>query len=1298
MIILRAAVPLVLLLATGACRGAEPGSAPAGRAAAVPAQELAVKAGAAELLCRPLEAAGLYMSGAVAAARAAASAQGAASADAWAECEYLAEKACALGEATASRRLLVRQLEELARLTRPKPALSGRVTWRLGEALRAAGNEKAAAREFARLGFVTDWMVIGPFGNERGQGFASALPPESELVPDRDYPGRKRPVRWRSCPAPAADGLIDLAGMLRPDREAVAYLVTFFEVPGRGELPVAVRLGSADGVRVWVNGRELWRHDADREAGFDQDVFGAVLRPGWNSLLVKVGQADGSWGLRLRLTAPAGEPLEGLRCSPAMPRAPAAPFEGAPPPPDAGAADRFAERLRESPEDAAAMLRLGFLTARRGAFDRERGERPDRGLLARAAELRGNDARLWYELSFVSGYSGRQVAETDENPRRAALEKSLAAAPSAAAELELAAYQLRRYGNFDKTARHLARAAAAAPDALEIQLLETELADRRGDRAEAFAAAARLARLNPEDARAQRLLARQQEAAGNPAGAAEAWAAALKLDADDQALREAARLHAASGQAYRALEALAELAARRPHDPWPAAERSRLLTGSGDHAAAAAECRRALEAAPEDHRLLAELADCLDALGRRSEARQARLRALELAPGDAGLELYVEHLEGRPTYDRRHREDVVALLARAGELNVPPGEPAAYLLHKVIDRLQADGTRSRTVQVAVRILSERGAERFAVQRLGWFAGEQAGTVRTARVIRAAGGHESARILPEAASRRGGREFTTRIVQFPTPAVGDVVECEYRIDELEPGFFGAYFGDAYRFRRELPVLRARYVLIVPQGTRLHWAPVRCDLRPVVTEEPEDGATAYTWTAEHQPRLAEEPFAADGGDAAPAVQVATLGDWGSFGRWYWGLVHKQFEAGPLVRRKAAELAAGAEGEMGRIRAVHNFVVTDVRYVAWEFGVHGFKPYRAEQVLERAFGDCKDKAALICALLGEMGIRAHPALVRAERLRPRQEMPLPLIGHFNHCIVYVPPAGERPGLWLDGTAEHSGAGTLPDSVCGARAAVITPEGAELMDVPGSSASANTTSVRFVLSLAADGSASGEVFAAAGGDRGPILRQFFAEAPARARLIERLHGRRTPGATVANVGFSDLRDLDLPVNWTYGLTVPRLVRARGGLLELALPEDPLRGVLGYDGGDQLYPERLSALARSARRETDMALPVAWSSSLSWELALPPGTIPAELPPDVKLEGDFGRLVVTRRLQNGRLLIGRELSVTAVRIPAARYSEFRWFCQEVDRQLAVPVLLVKTAPAAARAGAGGGPARKEAP
>ncbi len=96
----------------------------------------------------------------------------------------------------------------------------------------------------------------------------------------------------------------------------------------------------------------------------------------------------------------------------------------------------------------------------------------------------------------------------------------------------------------------------------------------------------------------------------------------------------------------------------------------------------------------------------------------------------------------------------------------------------------------------------------------------------------------------------------------------------------------------------------------------------------------------------------------------------------------------------------------------------MVSNTRYVALEFGIHGYKPYRVDRVLARRFGDCKDKASLIHTMLKVAGVDSRMVLLRMRTLGSLVEEPASLAA-FNHAIVYIP----KYEMFLDGTAEFHG-----------------------------------------------------------------------------------------------------------------------------------------------------------------------------------------------------------------------------------------------------------------------------------
>jgi len=123
-------------------------------------------------------------------------------------------------------------------------------------------------------------------------------------------------------------------------------------------------------------------------------------------------------------------------------------------------------------------------------------------------------------------------------------------------------------------------------------------------------------------------------------------------------------------------------------------------------------------------------------------------------------------------------------------------------------------------------------------------------------------------------------------------------------------------------------------------------------------------------------------------------------------------------------------------------------EVRYTGVEFGEASLVPRRPAEVLARRYGDCKDKAALLVALLRAAGVPAHVALLNVSDID--LDAKLPSMGDFDHAIVYVPPAGSAPALWIDATNPSTTVGELPGSDVDRRALVASARSEGLIKTP--------------------------------------------------------------------------------------------------------------------------------------------------------------------------------------------------------------------------------------------------------
>jgi hypothetical protein len=148
------------------------------------------------------------------------------------------------------------------------------------------------------------------------------------------------------------------------------------------------------------------------------------------------------------------------------------------------------------------------------------------------------------------------------------------------------------------------------------------------------------------------------------------------------------------------------------------------------------------------------------------------------------------------------------------------------------------------------------------------------------------------------------------------------------------------------------------------------------------------------------------------AGPGLGVATDGTWQSIGEWYSHLAKDRLAATPEITAKAQELVAGKTDLYDRMDAVGQFVQDNIRYVAIEVGVGGYQPHAAGDVFHNRYGDCKDKATLLSAMLSAVGV--HSALMMVDSDRGVVDPGAPsLVG--DHMIAAIRPRKRlRSGNW--------------------------------------------------------------------------------------------------------------------------------------------------------------------------------------------------------------------------------------------------------------------------------------------
>ncbi|MCP3104631.1 DUF3857 domain-containing protein [Myxococcus sp. K15C18031901] len=1098
------------------------------------------------------------------------------------------------------------------------------------------------------MGFVGDYYVVGGFDNEGKSGCDTDFGPEAaNLDLGASYPGAKgREVSWRKLTANTADGYVDLSTAIRPNREAVAYAVTWLDSPT--ETRVALGLGTSGAFRLWVNGQLAAKDDRYNLPRPDQSRVSVKLRKGLNRVLLKVCQETGPLGFYLR------QELPSLRAS--LPAKAPALERGAPPAPQTLPTLTSALRalVERSPNDA--QLRGDY--ARVLGFYRAFDDRDHTATVeaTRAATQAPQDARL---QMLAAG-----VQRDDLNERRRFLEAAIAADPTLSeARVALADHELER-GHPERVMALVEPVLEKTPDDSAARLMLARAYDALGERPRAHALVEESFRRQPRLPRAVRAAAQVSRQLGRHRESMDRMRVVLALRFDDTGTRRAlAALLADSGQVEAAEREYAQLVTLNPFDNGARVRLAELKASNGqvDDAVKLFAETRALS--PDEPEVYEREGRALLAASRREPALAAFERSLVLRPQNPGLKEALRALKGETSGAGMQYLVDARPLAKEAEAYVH--EDAIYLVDNTYVRVQKSGLSSRLSQMVVKVQNARGVDAFRNLPITYSPDRQEVRVLRVRVTKQDGSvvdsyGENDRNINEPWT---GMYYDARakVLSFPSLAAGDTLDVTWRLDDTaQDNLLSDYWGDVESVQGVYPKLRFQYLVEMPKERPLYWNKSRLAGVESAQETPEDGRVLYRWSAKHVAKVVPEPGMPGWAEVAQNLHVSTYKTWEQVGRYWWGLVRDQLQPNAELRQTVDTVLQGVDrkDELAVVRAIYNFVVTNTRYVALEFGIHGFKPYRVDRVLSRRFGDCKDKASLIHAMLRVAGVDSRLVLLRMRNLGALDAEPASLAA-FNHAIAYVP----KFDLYLDGTAEFHGARELPSADRVANVLVVEPDGkSSFLTTPEAKAADNATKLSLDVLLRADGSADVKGQSTVSGQSAPEYRRAYRPEASRKSTFERAWAQSFPGLTVNEVKLNDTTKLDEDVALDFHMSIPRYAEV--------LPN----GVRFLPfGTGRTYQQAFASLAE---RRFDLVMQSPWTNGFDLRYTLPPGWSVTELPQAVEESNAFGRLKLTYRVEDGKLVAEGLVALDVARVKADEYPAFRDFLGRVDRAFGRRVLI----------------------
>jgi len=633
-----------------------------------------------------------------------------------------------------------------------------------------------------------------------------------------------------------------------------------------------------------------------------------------------------------------------------------------------------------------------------------------------------------------------------------------------------------------------------------------------------------------------------------------------------------------------------------------------------------------------------------------------------------------------------HAADPPAWLRQAAQLptlQLDRSVPAVVLQNEQRVTIEEDGRIVTTTASAVRILTRAG--RYAA------AGGDVYRTDSGKISDLRGW-----LIPQAgAVRQFDKGDTVDIALVNNDAYNEV--RMKRISAEDVADVGSVFGYEstsedravftqfeFGFQRRLPVLVSRFSLTVPRGWRVDSVTFNhSDVKPTVN------GSLYTWELRNLATIDDEPaspeltslaarLAVSAFPPADAKGLASRGfaSWQDVSKWLTELNDPQVVMSDTLTAKAKALTATAVTDFDRIAAIGKFV-QNIQYISIQTGIGrggGYRPHSSADVLSNAYGDCKDKANLMRAMLRAIGITAYPvAIYSGDPDYVHEEWPSPQ--QFNHAIIAIPFNQDvrllstvnhptlGPLLLFDPTDPDTPLGQLPDHEQGSLALIVAGDRGSLTRMPMAPPESNWLQRTVEAVLGPTGALSAKVREQYNGEAAVNARREL-NAGTRSdynKRIEQWIVRGASGAKVAKV------EVDESAGAPFTLQAEFSAETYGQLMQNRL--------LIFKPA--IVSRRESLFLTDATRKHPVLLDSgAYSESV--RVKVPAGFQVDEVPEALKLEESFGSYAASHRLEDGYLVFTRSMTIRRSLLPLEQYGAVRSFFQKILAMEQSPAVLIR--------------------
>lgn len=992
-----------------------------------------------------------------------------------------------------------KKLLEKLRKRHPSPRVRTLATqFLISDLLRFAELDKAS-QLVSEIGYVDEIKLLGVFDNSDGKGFYKEFPPEKESFISDSYSGKITDISWKKVEHFNSDGTITLNKITAPSSHSTAYFLTWVYAPEKMESHFQISTGGP--MKLWVNNIEHYRHKHLEYFSFNNVSIPVELQKGWNRVLIKTTNKVGSWKFGMFITDSRGDEISGISFSTEK----------------KASIPEMEKTSLTNKEERSVMPEEGrelFLSHIKTLLSGNNYNAKEK--IIKYRDKTKNTLSLFYA---AETYNRAHLEGTYINTVNRAIKKTGGKLSSFITKK--ASYEMKK-NLLDEGEATIRNALKVNPENFEAHRKLLSLFEIRDWPVEQHRILEKMHKMYPGDLSILRLLAYNYEYRDYYKKAVSFFRLMEKLiPGEISVLNYLYRYHKNLQEHKKAAEYMDLIIRMDPDNPSHYLEKGTLFREMKKPEKAFELFRKSSEINQQWHLPLLKTAELHHEMGRDNKALEYWQKAFHLNPENSRIAERIDYMTKKDSKDTAKdfvpdHNIIKQKIEESSKIKIDDNANVLMIYDHAVTILNPDGSSRWEITTVKKALNEEGRDHLIHNYLPYSGRIK---VKNAYAI----SPDGSRI--EASSIRGSE------IRFRKLKPGDITVIQYThykpsLSFLRNSFTASWYVQGSYYHTFL----SEWKLFFEEQT-LNLANRSESIK--ISDSKSGKYKVKTFTAKDVPPLPREPYSPPLDNFIEKIVVSTISSWEDFTSWERALLNDAFMTNNSIKKLTEKLTSDAENKYEVIDNIFHFVAQEIRYQQdYATYIAGVKPHSAPRVLERGYGDCKDKSVLFIQLAAEAGIDVNYALIRTTTSgKILKEIPNQ---QFNHAIVYIPEQeGIEKGFFMDPTVDLLEKGNLRRDNQGATALVLDWKTGDFhfKKVPYQKAELNFQKINALYTISENNTVSiSGVFTTRGRISSSLRRAFRTEGRGR-KIFESMISRIFKGATLESYETSDIEDITTPL-----------------------------------------------------------------------------------------------------------------------------------------------------------------------